>query len=132
MLIKNWIWPGPTTGGDPNFPYLTTDTVTLTGIFASIPDTGILGNNPEFNDAPGVPGQNDPNPPGWFKYGDHQSMSTTIWSTTPRTASGHSPASATGRKPHWPVSPMSPRPSAGTPRASVSRTYTLYGHMGLP
>ena len=37
MLIKNWIWPGPTTGGDPNFPYLTTDTVILNGISAVHP-----------------------------------------------------------------------------------------------
>jgi hypothetical protein len=132
MLIKNWIWPGAATGGDRNFPYLTTDTVRLSALGQPIPDTGILGSNPEFNDAPGVPGQNDPNPPGWFTYGDHAIDVYNNMVYDPSYGLGPFPSIGA-----WATSALAgfaydtyteSRDAAG----NLIRTYTLYGHMGLP
>jgi hypothetical protein len=132
MLIKNWVWPGPATGKDPNFPYLITDTVRLTGIFGDpVPDTGSLGSNPEFNDAPGVSGQNDPNPPGWFEYGDHAIDVYNNMVYDPSYGLGPFPTIG-----DWAKSALAgfayitytdSRDDAG----SVTRTYTVHGHMGL-
>lgn len=73
MLISKWAWNGPATGADPNFPYVTTDTVRLsTGNDEDpVPGTGHLGPSIEFDDLPGAPGQHDANPPGYFAYEDH-------------------------------------------------------------
>ena len=131
MLIKNWIWPGPATGGDPNFPYLTTDTVRL-GFGQLIPDSGSLGSKPEFNDAPGVPGQNDPNPPGWFEYGDHVIDVYDNMVYDPSYGLGPFPSIG-----DWANSALAGfayvtytfgRDAAG----NLILTYTLHGHRGLP
>ncbi len=132
MLIKNWAWPGPAAGGDLNFPYITTDTVKLNADGDPIPDTGTLGASPEFNDAPGTPGQNDANPPGWFTYGDHiiDVYKNMIYD----------PSYGLGPFPNigaWASNALAGfayiiatdgTDSAGKP----IRTYTLHGHMGLP
>jgi hypothetical protein len=132
MLIKNWVWPGPATGRDPNFPYLTADTVSLTKNGRPIPGTGTLGAFQQFNDAPGAPGQNDTNPPGWFAYGDHAidvynnmvydpsyglGPFSNIASWAKSALAGFAYITYTDR-----------RNAVGKP----IRTYTLSGHMGLP
>jgi hypothetical protein len=131
MLIKNWTWPGPATGADPNFPYITTDTVSLGG-GSPVPGTGTLGAGPEFNDAPGVPGQNDPNPPGWFAYGDHAIDVYNNMVYDPSYGVGPFPDIAA-----WANNSLAGfayityadgMNAAGNP----IRIYTLHGHMGLP
>jgi hypothetical protein len=131
MLIKNWTWPGPATGADPNFPYLTTDTVRL-AFRQPVPDTGNLGNNPEFNDAPGVPGQNDPNPPGWFVYGDHEIDVYNNMVYDPSYGLGPFPSIG-----DWANSALAGFAyvtyTVGMDAAGNRIvTYTLHGHMGLP
>jgi hypothetical protein len=79
-----------------------------------------------------VPGQNDPNPPGWFKYGDHQIDVYNDMVYDPSYGLGPFPSIG-----DWANSALAgfayvtstvSRDAAG----KRSRTYTLYGHMGLP
>jgi hypothetical protein len=69
MLIKNWTFKDPAHGAG-DFPYVRevsyrelADRKTV--IVAALP-TGA-----DFDKAQGVPGQANPNPPGWFRVGDH-------------------------------------------------------------
>ncbi len=132
MLIKNWTFAGPATGADPKFPYLTTDTVNLGAGGDPVPGTGVLGAGPEFDDAAGVPGQNDPNPPGWFGYGDH--------AVDTYNGKVYDPSYGIGPFPN--IAAWAQQALAGfayiTHTDGVNgagqriRTYTLHGHMGLP
>jgi hypothetical protein len=98
-----------------------------------------IGSNPEFNDAPGVPGQNDPNPPGWFSYdyfygqliADHviDVYNNMIYDPS----YGQKPFASAGA---WANNALAGfayitytdhRDAAG----NLYRTYTLYGHKGL-
>ncbi len=132
MLIKNWTFPGPATGGDANFPFLTTDTVNLGPGGDPVPGTGVLGAGPQFDDATGVPGQNDPNPPGWFGYGDHAVDTYNGKVYDPSYGIGPFPNIAA-----WAQQALAGfaylTHSDGTNGAGQRiRTYTLHGHMGLP
>jgi hypothetical protein len=146
MLIKDWTWTTLATGKDPNYQYVTTDTVKLVldhdSELVPIPNTGALGSTSEFNDLPGVPGQNDANPPGWFSYGfdprtdrfvaDHviDVYNNMIYDPS----YGQGPFANVGA---WAnnalagfayVTYTDHRDAAG----NLYRTYTLYGHKGLP
>ncbi|NJN99692.1 MAG: hypothetical protein HC875_39120, partial [Anaerolineales bacterium] len=75
MLINNWtitrsVCATPTTG-----VVVITATRTLTraqvGAAWNVAQIRQIGQSPEFSDLPGVPGQSNPNPPGWFQLGDH-------------------------------------------------------------
>jgi hypothetical protein len=62
MLVKNWTF----VNGNPllvPWPYETKATVGAGGVVTYAPKN--------FDDAAGLPGQGNPNPPGWFDYGDH-------------------------------------------------------------
>jgi hypothetical protein len=60
MLVKNWKFGTPTA---PNsHRYVTT---------ATRSGATVAFGQKNFWEVAGVPGQNDPNPPGWFDYGDH-------------------------------------------------------------
>ncbi len=130
MLVKNWTWGKPT-GTDPNFPYITTDTVRTSMFGQSIPNTGTLGSNPEFNDAPGVPGQNDPNPPGWFVYEDHAIDVYNNMVYDPSYGLGPFPSIG-----DWAKNALAGFAyvtyTEGRDAQGPIRTYTLYGHMGVP
>lgn len=130
MLINNWVWPGPATSGDPGYPYLTTDTVQLS-LFGPVPDSGVLGGNPEFNDAPGVPGQNNANPPGWFAWGDHVIAVYQGQIYDPSYGTGPFPnlgAWANGSLAGFAYITSSVHMVDGTPYV----TYKIYGHRGVP
>jgi len=130
MLIKNWTFQGPT-GGDPNYPYLTTDKVNLGPAGDPVPGTGVLGANPEFDDSPGVPGQHDPNPPGWFEYGDHAVDTYNGMVYDPSYGIGPFPSIGA-----WAQQALAGfayiTSTDGHAGGQSIRTYTLHGHMGLP
>jgi hypothetical protein len=65
MLIKNWTFGTPSGAG--NFPYL----MEVQELSKGTTQLGLLFLKKEFDDAPGAPGQSNPNPPGWFNVGDH-------------------------------------------------------------
>ena len=133
MLISAWAFPGPATGTDPSFPYLTTDTVNVKA-GKVVAGSGALGAGPEFNDAPGVPGQGpDANPPGWFLYGDH---AIDVYNNMVYDPSyGVGPFATIGA---WATASLSGfaymTSSTGPPDAMGVRvrTYVLAAHMGLP
>jgi hypothetical protein len=133
MLIKNWAFPGAPTGTDPNFGYLTTDTVKLDPSTGDpVPGTGVLGAHPQFNDAPGVSGQNDANPPGWFAYTDH---AIDVYNNMIYDPSyGLGPFASIG---DWANSALDgfayiTHTDGTDPSGNPIRTYTLSGHKGLP
>lgn len=67
MLIKNWSFGTPSGAGD--FPYIRT--VEIRTSPAGVVTVAAVGPQNEVDDAPGSPGQENPNPPGYFAVGDH-------------------------------------------------------------
>lgn len=67
MLIKNWSFSATPTGAG-NFPY---ETVVDHLVDATGRISGVYIGTPQFTDKPGLPGQGNENPPGFFDVGDH-------------------------------------------------------------
>ncbi|MDQ6616290.1 MAG: hypothetical protein M3083_16505 [Actinomycetota bacterium] len=133
MLVNNWTFAGPTGAG--NFNYVTTIAVPYTWNGTKyVAGAGTFGAMHEVDDAPGIPGQGataDPNPPGWFLYGDHAVVlyNNQIWDPsygTPVTADGA--AWATQSLAGFAI--LSAHDSAHAAQAPFTRTWTILAHMG--
>jgi hypothetical protein len=133
MLVDNWTFAGATGAG--NFNYITTIGIPYTWNGTRyVPGAGTFGAMHQVDDGPGIPGQGaaaDPNPPGWFLYGDHAVVlyNNQVWDPsygTPVTADGA--AWATQSLAGFAI--LSHHDSAHAAQAPFTRTWKIVAHMG--